>query len=204
MPPLSKLERARINKYLQSHGLGGLDDPTLNVQLAFFVRDHEHFRSVLLRVDPAERVNCYNALAPKLRFQAKPLEDYIREGKEIAEKEQLPSYDEKTFEVKPFSPGPISETAKEALSGKTKEEREAAAKAKKEQAQLDRVNDRIAEQHGQEIARGRLEVCCNKCLFGVTVYAADRIDAYRTLASNGWHLDGDKAYCPDCRSPIVQ
>ena len=201
MPGPSKLERARMNKHLQSHGLGSLDDPTILLQLAVLVRDHEHFRTVLMKVTAEERANCYKALAPKLRFKAKPLEIYEMEAKKDAERMRLPVYDPKTLAVTDMPDARVSEEMAETISGKSAEERK--------QAELERrASDAISENMGMEqplpagVSRGRLEITCNRCQFGVTVYALDRIDAYKTLAAAGWKIEGEKARCPDC-SPRI-
>lgn len=196
MPTISKLEKQRMNKHLQSHGLGSLDDPTILLQLAVLVKDHEHFRAVLMKVTADKRALCYQALAPKLRFKAKPLDVYESEAKRIAEEMRLPTYDPKTLAVTEFKNAPISEFAKEAISGKTKQERQASALKR-------RAEDAIAEDLGQGLARGRMFISCTRCDFGATVYATDRIDAYKTLASEGWALEGEKAFCPDCRPRVT-
>jgi hypothetical protein len=196
MPTISKLEKRRMNEHLQSHGLGSLDDPTILLQLAVLVKDHDHFQTVLMKVTADKRALCYQALAPKLRFKAKPLDVYEMEAKQNAERMQLPTYDPKTLAVTEFKNAPISELAKQAISGKTLEERKAAALTS-------RAEDAISESIGQSMARGRLFISCTHCEFGATVYATDQIDAYKTLAANGWHLEGEKALCPDCRPKIV-
>jgi hypothetical protein len=196
MPTISKLEKRRMNEHLQSHGLGSLDDPTILLQLAVMVRDHDHFRAVLMKVTADKRALCYQALAPKLKFKAKPLDVYVMEAKQAAERMQLPTYDPNTLAVTEFKNAPISELAKQAISGKTLEERKAAAA-------VERAENAIAEDLGQGLARGRLFISCTHCDFGATVYATDKIDAYKTLAANGWHLEGEKAFCPDCRPKVT-
>jgi hypothetical protein len=81
MPGPSKLEKRRMNEHLQSHGLGSLDDPTILLQLAVMVRDHDHFRAVLMKVTADKRALCYQALAPKLKFKAKAARR-LRDGSE--------------------------------------------------------------------------------------------------------------------------
>lgn len=86
--------KSAINHYLASHGLATLADPrALFAQLAMGISSHDKFREVLMKVDPAERGNCYRSLAPRLNFTAKSLEQYEREAKESAERKQLPTYD---------------------------------------------------------------------------------------------------------------
>lgn len=82
-------ERAVINRLLGSAGLATLDDPqAVCSQLGALVRSHEHFRSLLSHCDPEARSDMYNALAPNLRFTAKPLDVYISEAGDIADREQ--------------------------------------------------------------------------------------------------------------------
>jgi hypothetical protein len=180
-----------MNSHLKAHGFGALDDPTILHQLAFVIGSHEKFREMLMKVTREERANAYRALSTHLRFKAKPLESYEIEAKEIAEKQQLPLYDPVTLAVREMNPTVVSEDAKEAITGKTQEERRAAER-------VILAENAIAESLGQEKARGRLEVFCSKCMFGSTVYANSRADANLTLVANGWKISGKKAYCPDC------
>jgi hypothetical protein len=54
-------EHAAINRMLQSHGLGRLEDGAgLISQLGFMVMDHEHLRSLLVRCEPENRSAMYN------------------------------------------------------------------------------------------------------------------------------------------------
>lgn len=76
----SARERTEINHYLMRHGLGGLTDPNLIHQLAFLVRNHDHFRQLLVVQEPQHRHDMYEAMRPHLRFQAKPLDVYIAEA----------------------------------------------------------------------------------------------------------------------------
>lgn len=80
-------ERQKVDRALKTRGLGGLSDPKLVSQLAFLVRNHEHFRKILIVLHPKERYQCYEALRPHLRFQAKPLADYISEAADLAARE---------------------------------------------------------------------------------------------------------------------
>jgi hypothetical protein len=105
---MNAMLRSRINRMLGEHGLAQLDDPGLLPQLAFLVRDHDHFRSILVECEPAERANCYNALAPNLRFEAKPLDVYVSEAGQIAEREQQMGWTGDHFE--PFMTPEITTT----------------------------------------------------------------------------------------------
>jgi len=82
--------RKRINRMLGEHGLAQLDDPGLHGQLAYLVRDHDHFRSLLITAPPEHRGLMYDAWAPNLRFKAHTLEQYLMEARADAEARQLP------------------------------------------------------------------------------------------------------------------
>jgi hypothetical protein len=87
-------EHAAINRMLQSHGLGRLEDGAgLMSQLGFMVQDHEHLRSLLVRCEPENRSAVYDSLKPYLRFTPKPLDVYIAESAERAANQDLPTID---------------------------------------------------------------------------------------------------------------
>src|ERR1035441_7780363 len=88
--PIATNNSVLVNKQLQKLGFGTLKDPSLFDQMAMVIRDHTHFRRLLMAVDEGQRHIAYEALALKLRFKAKPLEDYITESKILAEQNQLP------------------------------------------------------------------------------------------------------------------
>ncbi len=95
----------QVNAELQRLGFGTLKDPTLPDQFAAVIRDHAHFRGILMHIPQGmERANWYQALSTKVRFKAKPLADYEMESRILAEQNQLPTYDPKTLEVKEFKP----------------------------------------------------------------------------------------------------
>ena len=87
---MNRALRRRINQTLGEHGLGQLDHPGLVNQLAYFVRDHEHFRSLLVACEPDKRTGMFDAMAPNLRFQARTLEQYLMEARQDAEARRLP------------------------------------------------------------------------------------------------------------------
>jgi hypothetical protein len=100
--------RGKINRYLGDRGLSTLDNPgALVQQLGYYVHDHDHFRQLLTQCEPAARSAMYDALSPHLRFEAKPLEDYMIAAKEMAEREQLPQWDAKTQTFAPYKPPEI-------------------------------------------------------------------------------------------------
>ena len=87
---MNRALRRRINKMLGEHGLGQLDHPGLVNQLAYLVRDHDHFRSLLIACEPDKRTDMFNAMAPNLRFKARTLEQYLTEARADAEARRLP------------------------------------------------------------------------------------------------------------------
>jgi hypothetical protein len=102
MPAVQQV--AKVNRELQRLGLGKLSDPKLFDQMAFLVRDHDHFRGLLMHEEPSVRAQMYQCLGPRLRFKAKPLEDYEAESKRIAEEKQLPQYVPETLECREIRP----------------------------------------------------------------------------------------------------
>lgn len=96
--------KTQVNRELQRLGLGHLKDPNLIENMAFLVRDHAHFRGILMHMPMPERKEAYDALAPKLRFKALSLEDYEIAARTLAEQKQLPHYDPKTLEAKEWKP----------------------------------------------------------------------------------------------------
>jgi hypothetical protein len=87
-------EHSAINRMLQSHGLGRLEDGAgLISQLGFMVMDHEHLRSLLIRCEPENRSAMYDSLKPYLRFTPKSLDVYIAESAERAANQDLPTID---------------------------------------------------------------------------------------------------------------
>ena len=102
--PIATNNSVLVNKQLQKLGFGTLKDPSLFDQMAMVIRDHTHFRRLLMAVEEGQRHIAYEALALKLRFKAKPLEDYITESKILAEQNQLPNYDPKTLVATEFKP----------------------------------------------------------------------------------------------------
>jgi hypothetical protein len=92
-------DKAVINRMLSSSGYPTLDDPTaLCSQLGGMVRDHEHFRSLLAHAEPETRRDMYDALTPNLRFKPKPLDVYMSEAGDIADREQQPRWAGDHFE----------------------------------------------------------------------------------------------------------
>lgn len=115
---MNRALRKRINRTLGQHGLGQLDHPGLVHQLAYFVRDHDHFRSLLIACEPAERRHMYEAMAPNVRFKAHSFEQYLAEARTDAEARQLPIQAEDGT-LKPYQ---VPEIKTDALDPLTSEE----------------------------------------------------------------------------------
>lgn len=89
-PSPHREDHHEMSRYLMRHGFGAIDDKDIFEQLAFMVTSHELFRAVLQKAaeksgNPADRAECYKALAPRLRFKAHPLEWYVSRTAERAE-----------------------------------------------------------------------------------------------------------------------
>ncbi len=213
----SLVEQSRINKALAERGLGQLHEEGLLDQIGMIVRNHEHFRKILMKLEPVQRQNCYNSIAPRLRFKAWPLEQYEAEGKAIASAS--------ASRVEPVMVGEQTactcrcnqrSIAKKQLAGETvrasaridivcpccdgHECPEHFPKPEIEQA----AEFAIGLQLARENARGRMTIICHRCRESVELYAASKVDAYETLAAMGWKFDGDRAWCAGCAKPLHQ
>jgi hypothetical protein len=100
------IDQAAVNRMLMSRGLGKLNDPGLIPQIGFLVgrviSDHDGFRLLIERCDPAERGAMYEAMRPYLRFEPKPLDVYVAQIGMHAEARRLASIDPVTGELRPF------------------------------------------------------------------------------------------------------
>lgn len=169
----SLIEQGRVNRVLANQGFGQLHEAGLLDQLAMRVRDHNHFRQILSKLPPEKRQSCYDCLAPRLSFDARPLEHYIAETKEkcwLEETDNLPVV--------------LGESAPPTVIDQhsSLEQRAEAA-----------IGISLAESN----ARGCLTVVCKHCLFELGVLANDRLDAFEILSAMGWAFNGEDAYCPE-------
>ena len=175
--------KRRINRYLGDRGLPDLDGPGLFAELAAHVRDHAHFLSLLVTCVPEERSNMYNALAPNLRFKAKPLEEYITEARNQAEREQLPWIAEDGTLQQYYPPEVDSQSA---IDG-----------------QIIKDQNTIEGALAPVVAKWRLTVRCKRCTREETFYGADKWEAVMAAREAGWiySLDRQVEYCesyPNC------
>lgn len=166
-------EKKRINNFLGNRGFATLDDPGPMVQqMGFCVRDHEHFRQMLTACDGLERANMYNALRPHLRFEAKPLDVYLSEAGDLAERKQLPI---QTPEGKlvPYN-APVIES-EEYL---------------------------IEKMLYQKLMEFHLTLLCRKCTKVEQFHGGRKADAIQDARNAGWayeEVDGKSGeICPEC------
>jgi hypothetical protein len=105
-------ERDRVNRTLTKNHLPSLDDdpgPLLHL-LAKNCQTDKQFRSLLNKVEPQMRHVAYETMRPLLNFVPKPLEVYLAEMGEIAEREQLPIVDPSApGGMRPFVPASIGD-----------------------------------------------------------------------------------------------
>jgi hypothetical protein len=164
-----KDDRSKVDQELRKLGFGGLDDPNLIPSIAFFVKTHEQFRGQLFSVLPEKRREAYEALRPHLRFDAKPLDVYEAEMKELAERQQIPGYDNETHQLVPFKAG---------------------------SAELDLIATEAIRQKRHEDGGGVFEVVCSHCTKFEHFRAKLRKDAEKQANVAGWRSDGRKTFCP--------
>lgn len=170
-----KPRQKQINHQLKKLGFGGLDDPQLLHQMGFCIRDHEHFRKVLLAVETGEqRKIAYDAMRPHLNFPANPLDWYIMEGQREAEELQLP-----------IKNPDGSFTAYRDYHG-AKPTLEVQAEKAIREAQHEKA----------------LQLTCHKCTVVGIFPALDKLAAYAYAKKSGWVFedwDGKEiSICPDC------
>lgn len=221
---MSRTDRSIVDRELRKLGFGGLDDPNLIPQIAFCIRSHEQFRSQLFSVLPERRRLAYEQLRPHLRFAAKPLDVYEAEMKEMAERMQLPSYNEKTGEIIPFKT--IDQVAQEAISQNAHEKAGGSLElvctactvaqvwkaARRTEAEKQAQSDgwRWAERNGvmktycpkHVPARLSMLLRCSECEKVEKVRAWDEQDGYRSARLAGWVI-GDSAICPKCAVKLI-
>jgi hypothetical protein len=168
-------EHTAINRMLQSHGLGKLEDGAgLMAQLGYMVQDHEHFRSLLVRCEPENRSAMYDSLKPYLRFTPKPLDVYIAESADRAARQDLPTIDA-AGNIN-FSPAPTYEMTPDVESAETA------------------VNETLAKHV--------LTVTCRSCTKQEQFTGDTKYDAIVNARLAGWVYDifvgRGSEICPSC------
>lgn len=174
-------EKENVNRLLQQNGLGKLDDPGLVPQLGFLfgnvIRSHEHLRDALNRCEPAERLNMLNALRSYLRFEPKPLDVYVAEMGDLAERRQLPTVGE-DGRLYPFQVQDIG--------------------AKPKDPELKLANDAIRA----EAAKKHLHIECVRCTKEAQYHGWNKDAAVTAARADGWTLSEDgREICPKCSHP---
>jgi len=174
-----------INHELKRRGLASLAEAgALITQLAFFVRDHAHFRALINACEPEERRHMYDAMEPYLSFRPKPLADLLIELAQDAEHRQLPTITPQGG-LKPFTVPELN--SDDALATRA-----------------------VAV----ELAKEHLHVVCGLCTFEDVFDGITKADAVRALRKAGWRRamkHGDLArqtleLCPRCvrsRAPRI-
>jgi hypothetical protein len=177
MPAVTLKQRQKINHELKTLGFGGLEDRNLYAQIATLYTTHESFRGLLMSTAPDERRIAYEALRGHLCFTAKPLDQYEREIKEKAEREQWAVWNGTAY-PSPFKPGEIES----------------------DEYKLNRVASEAIEAAEHEKAKGVLELVCLKCTVAEYFPAPKRKEAVKVAHDAGWRWDernGTKrTYCP--------
>lgn len=170
-------ERVRVNNELKKMGFGGLSDPHLFDQFAFFINSHKQFRGVLMSVKPSERKIAYESLAHRLSFKPKPLDVYEREVKELAEREQWDIWNGTAYPDK-YKSGEVES----------------------EEYKLERQAQEAIEQNEHEKAKGILSLVCTKCTLEARFPAQTRKEAVKQSYDAGWRAEerngSKKVYCP--------
>lgn len=175
MATITAGERGKINKKLKQMGFGGLDDRNLFSQIATIYRTHESFRGLLMSTLPSDRRIAYESLKPHLCFVAKPLDEYEREIKEKAEREQWDVYNGTDY-PEPFKVGEI-ESPEYKLQKKAQEA--------------------LTADREQEKAKGVLTVTCARCTKEQAFPGKTVVDARIAAREANWQLH-PKQLCPDC------
>lgn len=172
-----------INRKLRKLGFSSLGEKELIAQMGVCVRDHDHFRSLMINVEPAKRTIAYEALRAHLRFTPKPLEVYLSEAAQQAEAQKLPVWDEKNQTITDYSN----------YHGSGRPQIEVLAERAIKQNYLERK------------AKGTLILTCTKCTKEMAYPGLNRIAAYAAAKHDGWAFEKaaeeeEISICPTCPS----
>lgn len=108
-------EASAMGVLLRRHGLPTDVNEAMKMLAKMVVRDHKHLRTLLTSCKPEERHNFYEALRPNLSFIPKPLDVYIAEAGQMAEREKLPQVDAEG-KLHEFSPAQDIASAEKAIA----------------------------------------------------------------------------------------
>jgi hypothetical protein len=198
-------QRNKVNRELQRLGFGNLKDPRLHLQFAAVIRDHAHFRGILMHIpEGLDRKQWYEALAPNVRFKAKPLADYEMESKQLAESNQLPSYDPVTLKVEEFK---VPQFDSEFRRIEEFDKARADNRGKNELLPQDKLASVAEEAIHRDLREGQAKMqntlICHKCTKQQVFRMKYRSSLFKLAAEAGWLIENLKAFCPDCK-PTVQ
>jgi hypothetical protein len=161
---------SQIDRALKKQGLGGIDDPTLARQFAFLVKDHEHFRKILLGSPPEKRQALYETLRVEIegikRFVPKPLDVYMAEGADLAARKEQGQV--------AYEASDLDRLATDAIRK---------AQAIKEKKGLLKLTCRTCDREESFIGNSAVEA-----------YAAARVDGWRVVIQ----LMQESVLCPRC------
>jgi hypothetical protein len=170
---------AFLKKTLKNAGLSA-DFGQAIAAMGRLVRDHRHLERLLTEAGPEIRQELYDALRPNLRFSAHPLDWYVAQAQQRAEREQLPTLDAEGA-LHPFKPA-------RDVSSAVKEAQDAIAKA---------------------LAERTLTLTCGKCTRKGVFYAVGKetnVDVILKARKEGWVYDykhePPREICPDCPTAL--
>jgi hypothetical protein len=145
------------------------------IAMARLITDHRKLEFVLAGESPEMKQAVYEAVRPHLSFEARPLDTYIAKAGERAEREQLPSLNEKG-EIVPF-------------------------RSARDQRTIDYANELLAAQ----VAKRRLTLTCGECGIQHHFYAMEGETPSATVRRarmSGWvydyKADPVRELCPEC------
>ena len=177
MPVSRPTEKHFCEKLLRRFGLPSMDRQGFMEAIAQLVDGHDHFRELLTGCEPDQRHEMYEALRPHLRFEPKPLDVYLSEAGAIAERMQLPTWNDAEKKFEEFHPAVIAGPEGDVV-------------------QL--VTTTIEEL----TAKGHLNLVCRKCTKTASFPGATVADAIQRARHAGWTYDelkGDgREICPEC------
>lgn len=212
-------EKAKVNRFLGSAGLGQLSDPGLMKQVGFLagqkIKGHDDLRRWLNACDVDKRGDMMEALKPYLKFTPKPLDVYESEMGMEAEANQLPVWEDGKF--RSFNPTEINGQPEpnrtDRLIGLTPiAERLQADRllyhefgiipgeppAKQEVPKTD--EQRASEVIAKEYGRQKIWVVCGQCTKEEVFEGWDKKAAMEKLRWWGWKLNPatDQELCEKC------
>jgi hypothetical protein len=171
-------------RLLRLHGLPPTSDgAALLPALGGLIKDHAHFRDLLMVCAPEQRGNMYESLRCNLNFRPHPLDVYVSEAGRIAEGKQLPTQDPEG-NMHAYQAPEIGEPATE----------------KPDQASLDILTAQRAVDAA--VPREHLMLTCRKCTRVAYFEGWNKALAIHAAREAGWTWDEVKGdgveVCPLC------